>query len=113
VKVVANDPNGDILFRGHAAVITLPLGVLKSGTVAFDPPLSEKDDVIQRLEFGNVQKVVLRFHHVFWPEPNFGFIHNLDAPIPTWWADDRGPVLTGWAGGPKADKLASTSRPAH
>jgi monoamine oxidase len=29
--------------------------------------------------------------------------------LPTWWSDARGPVLTGWAGGPKADALAGYS----
>jgi len=27
--------------RAHAAVVTLPLGVLKAGSVAFSPPLPE------------------------------------------------------------------------
>lgn len=27
--------------RAHAAVVTLPLGVLKKGSVAFTPPLPE------------------------------------------------------------------------
>src|SRR5438105_3662342 len=30
--------------------------------------------------------------------------------MPTWWSDPRGPVLTGWAGGPPADALSSCSR---
>jgi hypothetical protein len=33
------------------------------------------------------------------------FIHSFHDPLPTWWSDPRAPVLTGWAGGPKADAL--------
>ena len=33
------------------------------------------------------------------------FVLALEEAFPTWWADQRGPVLTAWAGGPKADAL--------
>ena len=92
-------------FTARAAIITLPLGVLKPGFVKFTPPLREKEDAIAALEFGNVVKIVLRFRSQFWPEKNFGFIHAPDETIPTWWADERKNILTGWAGGTPADEL--------
>ena len=42
-----------IMFEGPAAVVTFPLGVLKSDTVAFDPSLPpSKRDAIRRIAFG-------------------------------------------------------------
>ncbi len=35
----------------------------------------------------------------------------LDEPFPTWWDDPRGPILTAWAGGPKADALLELPPP--
>jgi monoamine oxidase len=91
------------------AIVTLSLGVLKSGTPEFDPPLTHKLDAIRELQFGNVAKIIFVFREEWWPEKNFGFVHALDEPIPTWWSDPRGPMITGWAGGPKADALANFS----
>ncbi|MEL6177856.1 MAG: FAD-dependent oxidoreductase [Myxococcota bacterium] len=49
-------------------LVTLPLGVLKAGTVGFTPPLpSWKRSAIDRLGMGVLNKVVLRFGRVAWP----------------------------------------------
>lgn len=48
-------------------MVTLPLGVLQAGTVAFDPPLpTDKATAIERLGMGLLDKVYLRFPEVFW-----------------------------------------------
>ena len=50
-----------------AVVCTLPLGVLKHGGVTFDPPIAErKQDAIERLGFGALNKVLLTFAEPFW-----------------------------------------------
>jgi polyamine oxidase len=50
-------------------IITIPLGVLKAGIIAFDPPLPEgKQVAIERLGFGLLNKVVLKFDQPFWPD---------------------------------------------
>jgi monoamine oxidase len=95
------------VLKADAAVITLPLGVLKAGTVEFQPPLAVKQEAIQQLQFGNVIKVIFQFQERWWPD--FGFMINLHEAFPTWWTDPRGPVLTGWVGGPKADVLLNHS----
>jgi len=47
--------------RARRAVITVPLGVLKAGDVAFEPPLPEaKGDAIGSLGFGVLDKVRTR-----------------------------------------------------
>jgi monoamine oxidase len=56
-------------FEAYYAVITLPLGVLRSGDVTFDPELPRrKTQAIERLHMGVLNKCYLRFPRVFWDE---------------------------------------------
>ncbi|WP_445166451.1 flavin monoamine oxidase family protein [Mycolicibacterium sp. Dal123E01] len=60
-------------------IVTVPLGVLKAGTVTFDPPLPQaKQGAIERLGFGLLNKVVVAFDTPFWPEstPMIGLVGN-------------------------------------
>jgi polyamine oxidase len=60
-------------------IVTVPLGVLKAGTIAFDPPLPEaKRNAIERLGFGLLNKVVVAFDKPFWPKatPMIGLVGN-------------------------------------
>ena len=55
-------------FAADRAIITLPLGVLKSGQVEFSPPLpTKKIDALRRLGMGVLDKLILRFPACFWP----------------------------------------------
>lgn len=111
-------------FRADAAVLTLPLGVFKAnvrerGAVAFDPPLTAKQRIIAKMQLGHVVRITLRFEEQEWlrvlPEALRatrgapGFIHSRSVGVPVWWALTRHPVVTGWAGGPAALKLAGRS----
>ena len=50
-------------------VITVPLGILKSQSIIFDPPLpNEKQDAINRIGYGNYEKLALRFDKFYWPK---------------------------------------------
>ena len=52
-----------------AVLVTLPLGVLKSKSVQFSPALpSWKQESIERLGFGLLNKVVLCFDEAFWDQ---------------------------------------------
>ncbi len=52
-----------------AVIVTLPLGVLKFGSVVFAPELpQDKRDAITDLGMGLLNKVYLRFPEVFWDE---------------------------------------------
>ncbi len=54
-------------FEGSHVIVTVPLGVLKAGSITFDPPLpAAKQDAIQRIGFGHVEKVALTFENAFW-----------------------------------------------
>ena len=108
VEVLAERNRRKETFAADIAIITLPLAVLKTNKMKFEPSLPEKIEAIQGLEVGNVVRIVFHFKESFWED--FGFIHAFDEAIPTWWSDQRGPILTGWTGGPKADALLKLSR---
>lgn len=62
-----------------AVVVTLPLGVLKRGAVAFTPPLSPaKQRAIARLGYGLLNKIVLTFSAAFWGDDldAFGLVQS-------------------------------------
>jgi monoamine oxidase len=55
-------------FHAQRALVTLPLGVLKSGNVRFDPPLAgEKAHAVDAMAMGVLDKIYLRFPEIFWP----------------------------------------------
>ena len=56
-------------FEADRAIVTLPLGVLKAAAVSFSPPLPGwKQEAIDRLDMGILNKLYLRFESPFWPE---------------------------------------------
>ncbi|KAH7123865.1 flavin-containing amine oxidoreductase-domain containing protein [Dendryphion nanum] len=72
--------NGEIL-EADRIVITTPLGVLKSGTINFEPALPDwKQAVIERMGFGLLNKVVLVYEEAFWePERDmFGLLNEAE-----------------------------------
>ncbi|KAG8364526.1 hypothetical protein BUALT_Bualt18G0006300 [Buddleja alternifolia] len=69
VKVTVEDGK---TFLADAAVIALPLGVLKSNIINFEPRLPEwKEAAINDLGVGIENKIVLHFEKVFWPNVEF------------------------------------------
>ena len=55
--------------EADAVVCSIPLGVLKSGSVSYNPQLPEwKAGAISRLGFGTLNKVVLVYDKVFWDD---------------------------------------------
>lgn len=58
---------GDQTFEGSHVVVTVPIGVLRSGSIAFDPPLStERQAALDRVDTANLEKVVLTFDERWW-----------------------------------------------
>ena len=103
------------MLRARTAIVTLPLGVLKAapseaGAVRFDPMPAALRAAVQKLEVSHVCKLVLRFREVLWDD-RVGFLHDRQGDFPTWWTASpwRVPVLTAWAGGPRADALRDLS----
>eukprot|EP00262_Sarcandra_glabra_P010970 TRINITY_DN26677_c0_g1_i1.p1 TRINITY_DN26677_c0_g1~~TRINITY_DN26677_c0_g1_i1.p1 ORF type:complete len:492 (+),score=70.63 TRINITY_DN26677_c0_g1_i1:319-1794(+) len=59
-------------FIGDAAVIAVPLGVLKAKSIKFEPSLPEwKEAAITDLAVGIENKIALHFDKVFWPNVEF------------------------------------------
>ena len=70
VTVITNQQT----FVADAAVVTLPLGVLKKRSVEFVPALSaEKQRAIANLGMGHLAKVVLRYDKAFWPRDQYAY----------------------------------------
>jgi len=94
--------------KGKRAIVTLPLGVLQRGPLHFP----QKGNALRKLASGPVIRVALRFHEPFWQKraPGVAFFHSPAAPFPTFWTPlpMRAPLLTCWAGGPKAARLTGS-----
>lgn len=68
-------------FRGDMVLCTVPLGVLKKGSIEFVPELPQrKRDAIQRLGFGLLNKVAILFPYNFWGGDIDTFGHLSEDP---------------------------------
>jgi len=91
-------------FAGDYAIVTLPLGVLKGGAVAFNPALpGMKLRAVRRLNFGSVDKVIMRFSRVFWPDREFlGYTSDTPGQFVEWTnlaSSTSAPILSIWSHG--------------
>src|SRR5207302_1185902 len=84
-------------------------GVLQRGPLRFP----QKRRALAKLAEGPVIRVAMRFHRAFWEKraPGAAFFHAPQAPFPTFWTPlpMHAPLLTAWAGGPKAARLTGSS----
>lgn len=100
-------------FSARDAVITVPVGVLKSPGFAFDPPLPETNaGALGRLEMNAFEKVVLRFPTKFWDDEVYAI--RQQGPESRWWhswydltALHGTPALLTFAAGPAAVETRS------
>ena len=94
-----------------AVLITVPLGVLKAGDIAFSPALpAAKQAAIRDLGMGHLSKVFLRFETPFWNTNRDGFAYLGDDPrsFGTWINIGRTndtPTLMAFHAGSAADAL--------
>jgi monoamine oxidase len=122
-------PLGEISAR--RALITLPLATLKrsfddpesAGAIRLLPEPPGKREALAYLEMGPAMKVVLLFNEIFWDAlpnarwtnhqlialPRLSFLFSDDPVMATWWTPHPvvAPMLTGWAAGPRAARLAT------
>jgi phytoene dehydrogenase-like protein len=103
----------DVEFRAKAAVVALPLSVLKVRApegVDFAPDPEAVRRGLDALEMGQALRVVLRFAKKIGLAETLlpgSFVHGIEAEFPTFWL---GPVtrevqITMWCGGPRAIRL--------
>ena len=73
--------------RAKKLIVTVPLGILKKGTIVFDPPLpEEKTEAIGRIGFGNYQKTALLYDELFW-DPELRLFDWVGGPTGKEWAE--------------------------
>jgi len=102
-------------FTGTHAIVTVPLGVLKTGAPEFIPSLSAAHvEAIGRVGFGALEKVVLAYDRAVWQvDGQPGHVTIVDSPRPEWpvildlstWYGT--PVVVGMATGDFGRALAS------
>ncbi len=93
-------------FAAARCVVTLPLGVLQAGSVQFTPKPGQALEAATRMRMGQVFRMSLLFREPLWPK-SMSFLFTRDRMPPVWWTGDpdRAPLLTAWAGGPRASQL--------
>jgi monoamine oxidase len=109
--------------RAQAAIVTLPVGVLRhSGDeteVVFEPDLpAAKREALASIEMGHVVKVALWFRTAFWEQVRDGryrdaaFFRRVGQPFAAYWTQlpVRSELTVAWAGGPKATALSGASQ---
>ena len=112
VRVQAESPTGDERYEADAVVVTVPLGVLKAGDIAFDPPLPEaKRQAIEALGYGHVNKVLLLFDEAARATPlgKAVFLARMEGDwyfMPYHGVRDGPVVLEGFIGGRRAKEIA-------
>jgi monoamine oxidase len=128
IELDAMTPQGQprATIRARRCIVTLPVGVLRAGSVKFEPDLPDKWQALAKIEVGPVVKAILKFREPFWETQPFPaappkarltqlcFLHGQrELGFPTWWTyfPVRAAVLTAWAGGPAAERLSH--RPRH
>lgn len=74
-------------YEVDVVIVTVPIGVLKAGSIRFWPPLPRrKRAAIARMGVGVLNKLYMEFDRVFWePEADtLGFSRPEDAPFAVW-----------------------------
>ena len=109
---VAVDLAGGASLPAERVIVTVPLGVLKAGGIAFDPPLPPAtSQAIARLGMGLLDKVFLRFDEPFWDEETAVWSLEEEAPFAEWYNLEPltgEPVLFTLIGGGSGHRLGVT-----
>lgn len=99
-------------FRSKKCLVTIPTSLLQTESLKFIPALPHITKAAAGIGYGGVVKINLEFKKAFWetdPDRKFPDLKFLftDEIIPTWWSQvpDKRPLLTGWIGGPGAERL--------
>jgi monoamine oxidase len=94
------------VFDGAQCLVTVPLGVLQAGAIAFDPEVPQVIEAAGKMRMGQVCRFTMVFRRRLWPE-RMTFLLTRELLPNVWWtarpADENS--LTGWVGGPRAAEL--------
>lgn len=93
-------------FTARKCLVTLPLGVLQSGRVLFDPEPQDVMQAARRLAMGSARRITYLFREQFWKQNavEMSFLFSDEGLPRVWWTPSPKtiPQITGWIGGPKA-----------
>jgi monoamine oxidase len=97
-------------WRAKRVVIAVPLGVLRTGTVRFEPDVPRVMEAAGRLRMGHVCRFTMIFARRLWPE-KMSFLLTQDLLPTVWWTSrpEDSHSLTGWVGGPRSLGLLGLS----
>lgn len=105
--------------EARCAIVSLPIGVLRSASVLFVPQLPDQTrSAIAHIAMGDVARVVLLFRTPFWESiaggryRDAGFFRAADGPFRAYWTQHphRRRSIVAWSGGPDARQLLQQSR---
>jgi monoamine oxidase len=113
-KVIMSCEDGSI-YEADKIIVTVPLPVIKD--IEFVPAIPKKLMAAEKIGFGNVIKLLIKFKDRWWISrfgKNLGeidFMRSFDDNFSVWWTQFPNgiPVLTGWLAGPKTVKFASAT----
>lgn len=100
-------------------VVTVSLGVLKSGKLEFSPALPEpKQLAIKELGFGGGLKIFIKFDAPLWKDGTFYIFANGQGLIPVFWVSSfeksaKTHILTGFLTGPAANEFCFKEKELH
>ncbi len=111
--VTVRSTDGRVI-RADSAILTVPIGVLRAGSIAITPPLPPATaEAIAALGSGLLDKLWLTFDEVFW-NPDAAVIHWIDPDDPGLWgfwvngfAAFGTPTLLTFSAGARARDLAT------
>jgi monoamine oxidase len=92
------------VFDAPRAIVTVPF------LIPIDPEPASLSAARAAIVMGSAVRVTFRFSKA--PQQHLSFIHG-DQPFPVWWTPHpvQTSVITGWAGGPKAEALTGLAEP--
>jgi monoamine oxidase len=105
---------GSRSFEGPAAIVTVPLGVLKSGAITFDPRLPDGHArAVNALGFGVLSKSYFRFSQRTWNVENafYQFIGSQPGLWSQWFTlpSAAGPIVLAFNAGERGRSVESSS----
>lgn len=122
VRVLTDDDGRSArTIDARTAIVTLPVGVLRhtgDDEIVFQLGLpAAKRDALEKLEMGQVVRLVLSFRTAFWERicdgryRDVGYFWNQGSLFPVYWTQLplRSELIVAWAGGPKATALRKLS----
>jgi monoamine oxidase len=103
------------VFEAEAVLVTVPLGVLRAGSISFSPSLpTSKRGALSRMRMGAFTKVILQFPDRFWPAGNWFTNIMPKSPWGLSFASMETPhpgsnILIAWQAGTRARTLEALS----